>query len=81
MKNEADSIKSFGEALISITAALQPYQRAVDIGALCNRFGIPIAQDSDGDGNPDDAGVELPQPEDIEPAEPEEAEPTEETLQ
>ncbi len=62
VKNEADSIKSFGEALTSITAALQPYGRAVDVGSLCNRFGIPIAQDSDGDGNPDDAGVEIAQP-------------------
>ncbi len=45
----------------------------MDIGALCNRFGIPIAQDTDGDGNPDEEGVELPQPDDIEPAEAEPA--------
>ncbi len=75
VKNEADSIKSFGEALASITAALTPYKRAVDIGSLCNRFGIPIAQDTDGDGNPDEEGVELPQPEDIEAPEPTEPTP------
>ncbi len=63
VKNEADSIKAFGEALISITAALAPYKRSVDVGSLCNRFGIPIAQDTDGDGNPDDQGVEIEQPE------------------
>lgn len=78
VKNEADSLKSFGEALTSITAALQPYGRNVDVGALCNKFGIPIAQDSDGDGNPDEGGVEEEQPEELEaPA----TAPAEETLQ
>lgn len=58
VKNEAESLASFGNALTLLTSALQPYGRQVDVGALCNKFGIPIAQDTDGDGNPDVDGVE-----------------------
>ena len=61
VKNEADSLKAFAEAITALTPALLVYKRAVDVGALCTRFGLPIMQDSDGDGNPDDEGVELPE--------------------
>jgi hypothetical protein len=71
VKDEADSLKSFGEALNSITAALQPYKMAIDVGVLCNRFGIPIMGDTDGDGRPDEDGVELPEmpPEEVDTSE------------
>lgn len=62
VKQEADALKSFGDALVSIRAGLLPYRRDIDVASLANRFGIPIAQDSDGDGNPDVDGVEQPQP-------------------
>lgn len=76
VKNEADSLKSFGEALTSITQAMQPYKRYVDIGELASRFAIPIAQDSDGDGVPDaqGAGDDAAIPEPVEePTKPDEA--------
>jgi phage gp29-like protein len=55
VKQEAESLKAFGDALLSITTGLQPYKRAIDVGALMTKFGIPVAQDEDGDGNPENA--------------------------
>lgn len=56
VKQEAESLKAFGEALISISAALKPFGRAIDIGSICSKYAVPIAQDGDGDGNPDADG-------------------------
>lgn len=53
VKQEAESLKAFGEAIEKLTPALLPYKRTVDVGALLTKYGIPVAQDSDGDGNPD----------------------------
>lgn len=63
VKQEADALKSFGDAIVALTPALKAYNRALDIGAICQRFGLPIAGDTDGDGNPDEDGVELPETE------------------
>lgn len=54
VKLEAESLKAFGEAIVSIRAGLQPYGQDLDIAALASRFGVPIAQDKDGDGAPDE---------------------------
>lgn len=62
VKQEADSLKAFGEALLSITAALQPFGRAINIGSICSKYGVPIDGDTDGDGNPDTDGAESDQP-------------------
>jgi phage gp29-like protein len=62
VKLEAEALKAFGEALASLRNGLLPYRRDVDIASLANRFGVPIAQDSDGDGNPDADGAEQEQP-------------------
>jgi hypothetical protein len=43
----ASAIKTLGEAL-------QPYGLAVDVGALCTRFGVPVKGDTNGDGKPDE---------------------------
>jgi phage gp29-like protein len=59
VKNEADSLKSFGEAIVSLTAGLTPYGVQIDIASLANRFGIPIAQDKDGDGRPETAAEDI----------------------
>lgn len=59
VKAEAESLKAFADALTLLTTALAPYGgRKVDIGSLTAKYGIPIAQDTDGDGNPDVNGVE-----------------------
>lgn len=58
VKSEAEALAKFGEALQSITAGLAPFKRQVDIGSLASKYGVPIAQDTDGDGNPDTEGVE-----------------------
>lgn len=59
LKQESDALKSFGEGLAAVRNALLPYRRDVDVGVLCNAFGVPIARDTDGDGNPDAEGVEI----------------------
>lgn len=64
-KSEGEALKAFGDALTTITAALSPFNRQVDVGALCNRFGVPIEQDTDGDGVPDDMGIPTPQVEEL----------------
>lgn len=86
VKQEADSLKSFGDALNSITLGLSPYKRAIDIGALLVKYGIPVAGDTDGDGNPDKEGVDesAPTADEIEVEledEPAETAPEENTLQ
>ena len=62
VKSAADALKSFGDALVALRTGLLPYQRDIDIASLASRFGIPIAQDSDGDGIPDVDGVAEPEP-------------------
>lgn len=59
LKNEAEALKAFGEGLAEVRNALLPYRRDVDVAQLCNQFNVPIAADTNGDGNPDEDGKEL----------------------
>lgn len=51
---EAQSLVSVAQAITQLREALSAYGRALDIDAMCSRFGVPIAGDVDGDGRPDD---------------------------
>jgi len=61
LKAEAESMNQMGQAIKVLREALQAYGRDLDITQLCNRFGIPIAGDADGDGAPDRNANELEQ--------------------
>ena len=50
---EAMSLVTTAQAIVQLTDALRPYQRELDVAAMASRFGIPIANDTDGDGTPD----------------------------
>jgi hypothetical protein len=51
--SEATSLVSAANAITLLGQALQSTSSALDIGALCVQFGIPIVGDGDGDGLPD----------------------------
>jgi hypothetical protein len=50
---EALSLVTTAQAIDQLTVALRAYGRELDVAAMCARFGIPIANDADGDGTPD----------------------------
>lgn len=53
MKAEADSMISVAQAVSQLRDALSPYGLELAVSELATRFGIPIANDGDGDGAPD----------------------------
>jgi len=53
--SEASSLLTAANAIQQLTASLAPYGVQLDIGALANQYGIPVANDADGDGVSDDA--------------------------
>lgn len=59
LKEEADSLSAAGGALTALAEALRPHGLRVDAAAVAAKFGIPIAADVTGDGEPDAGG---PQP-------------------
>lgn len=61
VKEEAESLKAFGEALASLRNGLLPFRIDLDVASLTNRFGVPIANDSTGDGTPDVNGASAKQ--------------------
>ncbi len=58
MQVEASSMVTVATAITSLSTALAPFSRAIDVDELTTRFGIPIAGDVDGDGTPDVATPE-----------------------
>lgn len=56
---EADSLNVAAQALKAWQEVLAPSGRTIDIAAYAQRFGVPIAGDSDGDGNPDELEGEV----------------------
>jgi hypothetical protein len=50
---EAQSLLTVATAITALTDALSRHQRELDVGALAARFGIPILNDANGDGEPD----------------------------
>lgn len=60
--SEANSVLTASTGLAQLTASLLPYGVTVDVGAYCNQYGIPVANDVDGNGVPDDAENKPQQP-------------------
>lgn len=54
LKAEADSLASAAQAISQLREVLKNYGRDVDIDELCTRFAIPVKDDADGDGVPDE---------------------------
>jgi hypothetical protein len=50
---EATTMVGVANAIKGLMEALKPYHRDIDIVEICNRFGVPIGGDLDGDGTPD----------------------------
>lgn len=53
-KAAAEALEAAGLAITALTAALQPYGKTLDVAEVCQRYGIPIKGDLDGDGVADD---------------------------
>lgn len=53
--SEATSMVTLGTAIQQLGDALRAHGRDLDVGAMCERFAVPVLGDSDGDGNPDQA--------------------------
>lgn len=51
--SEAQSMVTVANAIKSLTEALLPFGKEIDVAAMCSRFAIPIAGDADGDGRTD----------------------------
>jgi hypothetical protein len=56
--SEATAMVSVANAIVQLTAALQQYGQRLDIAAMSSRFGIPILNDSNGDGRADDTSTD-----------------------
>ena len=54
----AKALKEVGEAIQTLTAALQPYGKTLNVAEICQVYGVPIAGDLDGDGVTDDETLE-----------------------
>ncbi len=57
----ATTMTQAAAAITALRAALAEFGVLLDVAELCQRFGIPILGDRDGDGAPDEA-VEAPEP-------------------
>jgi hypothetical protein len=57
---EAASMSGAAQAITTLREALAHYGRALDVDAMCSRFGIPVAGDQNGDGKPDELPTEKP---------------------
>jgi hypothetical protein len=53
--SEATAATSVGAAIKSLDEALEPHGLELDAGEFCKRFQIPIKNDRNGDGRPDEA--------------------------
>jgi hypothetical protein len=51
--SDAQAMAATASAISSLTEALAPHGRKLDIDAMCSRFGIPISGDRNGDGKPE----------------------------
>lgn len=54
LASAANSLLAIGNAIKALTEALNPYGKKLDVAELCQRYGVPIAGDLDGDGAADD---------------------------
>lgn len=54
---EAMSLATTAQAIAQLREALAAYGRDLDIDAICTRFGVPIRNDVNNDGIPDDSGL------------------------
>lgn len=54
----ASSLVQAAAAVKALYEALQPYGISPDVAELCSEFGVPVDNDKDGDGEPDDASDE-----------------------
>lgn len=50
---EANALVTTANAIKGLSEALSAYSRQPDVVAIARKFGVPIAGDADGDGNPD----------------------------
>lgn len=50
LKSAADALQRIGTAIQTLTTALAPFGKQVNIEELCQRFDVPIAGDLNGDG-------------------------------
>lgn len=53
LTSEASTLGQVATAIQTLGAALQTYKRTLDVDALCERFGVPVSGDTNGDGTPD----------------------------
>lgn len=51
--SEASSMVTVATAVQGLQLALAPYGLQLNVGVLCDRFGIPVSNDKDADGIPD----------------------------
>lgn len=54
LSSAAASLMAIGNAIKALTEALTPYKKVLDVAEICQRFGVPIFGDLDGDGVADD---------------------------
>lgn len=51
--SEALSMQTLGQALTTLGEAMSSHGLELDVSAMCERYGIPVRGDADGDGKPD----------------------------
>jgi uncharacterized protein DUF935 len=59
LKAAADALQGIGTAILGLTEALAPYGKKVNVSELCQRFGVPIEGDINGDGESEEEVSEL----------------------
>lgn len=59
LKAASDALQGIGTAIKTLTEALAPYGKQVNVTELCQRFGVPIDGDVNGDGESEEEAAEL----------------------